>query len=130
MMDTLIAELETATEGSRELDSEVAQAFGWRFCEKVLTYKGVDRCWFDPDSKPYISVDPPLFTQSLDVALSSIPEGHGPSEITWRPKPRAVVVRYRTQTDEDGDFFAGVAHTSALALCIAALRARQAMEGE
>jgi hypothetical protein len=72
-MTDLITELEAATEGSRELDEVVALAFGWRFCDKTLTHKGVDRCWFEPDNTPYISVCPPTFTTSLDAALTLVP---------------------------------------------------------
>ena len=61
----LIKRLEAATEGSRELDKEIAEAFGW-----------VHEC-MNSDTHPHL-------TTSIDAALTLVPEGCSPSMISWR----------------------------------------------
>ena len=75
-MDTLIAELEAATEGSRELSDKVALAIGWKneihgdeargyFVPRYAT-------WTSPEGvqQPPNEWWPPPVTQSLDAALT------------------------------------------------------------
>ena len=118
-MDNLIAELERATEGSRELDALIDLAL-----KRGQPYKPARIGQFIDD-----------YTTSLDAALTLVPEG-------WDWLAR----------DGDGGHFANVtrggipmmmdkhqfnpdwqdtptyAATPALALCIASLKARQAMK--
>lgn len=129
-MDTVIAELEAATEGSRELSDRVAVAIGWKqtvhgdeargyFVPRYLT-------WTSPDGaqQPPGEWWPPSVTQSLDAALSLVPEGWG-----WDVMHDSVAA-VRPPDSEGDDELAiwGLTPngTPALALCIAALRARQA----
>ena len=127
-LDTLIAELEQASEGSRDLDARVALAAGWlrKFGDDGRTYwKHGDDSWLaisdgGPDFYP---------TTSIDAALTLVPEG-----FVWGvgtdidEGPSAVLTRYPADY-KTGDGFEYHEHTTAatppLALCIAALKARR-----
>jgi hypothetical protein len=95
MLD-LIAKLESATEGSRELDREVNLAATGKFLHHLA----------------------PRYTTSIDAALTLVPGYH-----YW-----IVGVQYAAVWQEDGrlaDAEKIVTHgRPALALCIAALKAR------
>lgn len=116
-MDDLIAKLEAATEGSRELDCAIAIAVGHSGFVAVVRY----------DHGTVIENDFPHYTTSLDAALTlAQPPGHS----MWHWNIDAKLMR-------DHDFFAaeitvpsrefrGIQRTAALAMCIAALRARAA----
>jgi hypothetical protein len=91
----LIARLEAAAEGSRELDAAIA----------VAVFGGGSH---DPGTAPH-------FTTSLDAALTLVPEGRG-----WLM--RSVGGRGFAAISNAGE--ASQAKTPALALCIAALKAR------
>jgi hypothetical protein len=100
--ERLLALLESADRGSSELDAQVAAAIGWRQM---------------PDIAP---CEPPPYSQSLDAALSLVPEWCAWSvgcEIDFTPTARVFGHDIHKE-----DFAA----TPALALCLAALRARQA----
>lgn len=107
MMNTLIAELEAATEGSRELDNAVAKALGF-----MMPQPG----------------DPPRYSTSLDAALTLVPKGCGWSMnddgegFVFQKVKRAGGPGWPIIGQCDGDT------TPALSLCICSLRARQAMK--
>lgn len=112
-MDELIARLEAATEGSRELDREIA--------EEAL---GLITEWESVGDKPQMSLmvrplekagylELPCFTTSLDAALTLVPEGKKWSVGTGPYYEATVGLSYH-----------GNCPSSALALCIAALKAR------
>ena len=121
----LIAELERATEGSRELDYAIARETGWRFTgEHEFKEHGV--FWRDATTDEWKQL--PWWTTSLDAALTLIPEG-------WRAWfswgcgfGDAGLMRPTDKTAWTRDSEIMSAPTTALALCIAALKARQAME--
>lgn len=121
-LDSLIAELERAAEGLRELDGEIALSLGW-----VKHHAGWAH-WTTPDGLENRHV--PFFSDSLDAALTLVPEGCG-WEISvdpdWEGKipPSAVVCPIGESPQRR---ILTVAPTPALALCIAALKARQAMK--
>lgn len=106
----IIAKLEAASEGSRELDREIDRQMGSKWEGKYAPY-----------------------TQSIDAALSLVPERWYPSLIAWNveilsePNDRvwATVVRHGPNDLPDGGHRMGTAATPALALCIAALKARE-----
>lgn len=104
----LIERLEKATEGSRELDCNVAEAAGL----------GARRQFHPPlldNGRPV-----PRFSESLDAALSLVPEGrYAKLQISHDHKRAWAWVEM-----EAGEAVACAA--PALALCIAALKARQA----
>jgi hypothetical protein len=135
-MDDLIARLECANKGGRVLDRDVALALGWtsepdedstprslrdegKFWHYWTTPEGYGAGW-----------EVPAFTTSLDSALTLVPEGYRLYNLSDQ------------FDDRRGKWFAGVANdippivnppatsymahapTPALALCIAALKAR------
>lgn len=107
-MDDLIARLEKATEGSMELDDAIHLSLG----EKLS----------DDDSIVFV----PFYTTSLDAALSLVPEGHS-KDMAECPENGAVVrVYFGPIRENSAGEPTGRANTLALALCIAALKARQA----
>lgn len=118
----LIARLEAATEGGRELDEAIAEHVGWTLADKV------ECLWWPPEPSRENCQQAPLFTLSIDAAMTLVPEGfdygfsfskqHGLE--TWVQRPF-----------QEGECFQGYApesdptdKTRALALCIAALKAR------
>jgi hypothetical protein len=118
----LIEELERATAGSRELDVAIGRACGLTPKLKAVYKRG---------HYPLVKIRdheiwPPLST-SLDAALTLVPPecatllalGHGAKSSV------SIGTLGNAETKWIGD---GAAPTGPLALCIAALRARQAME--
>ena len=128
----LIAKLEAAPEGSRELDAEIVVAINWRPAWCTASKGGL---WIDRSSglrDPAVRLNalgrrsignPPIgaypkFSSSLDAALTLVPEGCAfqvGCEIDFTPVAR--VWGHDIHTDE-------FAATPALALCIAALKSR------
>ena len=105
----LIAKLEAATEGSRELDDEITTLVREQI--EGLTWQTV------------------RYTTSIDDALTLVPVdpkggwywrvGHSSLYRGW-----AHLNRYHPDNCDTGDETSGNSATPALALCIAALRAR------
>lgn len=97
----LVAKLEAATEGSRELDY------------------AVEMSRYDPETMYALNLklsgDLPHYTTSLDAALTLVPEGY-----CWSIgfAGRTIANVWKTPTPSKGG-------TPALALCIAALKARE-----
>ncbi len=113
-MKTLIAELERAAEGSRELDGEIALSLGW-----VKHHAGWAH-WTTPEGLENRHV--PFFSDSLDAALTLVPEG-----AYWAV--RVSISKFAGVVTPLGYVVKDcVANTPALALCIASLKARQAMK--
>lgn len=117
----LIARLESAAEGSRELDRDVAEAVGWE--RKALAmdsddyWRTGDMSWTREDHE-----HPPQFTTSLDAALTLVPEG---SE--WEISTLYAIARSAVGLNDGAGPWHGE-HTGclpALALCAAALGAIQ-----
>lgn len=115
-MDDLIARLEAATAPSRELDVLIAQAVGEPWGAGGYSIGGN---WGERAAR---------YTASIDVALTLVPEGWhwcacGPSD-THLPIAYIVPDMGRTPWPKWVDDIEGA--TPAIALCIAALRARSA----
>lgn len=120
----LIAKLEAAAVGSRELDLSI-----WEWDRDAHVRTG--REWLDLCALRGGTV--PSWTTSLDAALSLVPEGKD-WDVTWlateitirQPEPRAEAFVYpkpfMTCPDEERCY--AEASTPALAICIAALKAR------
>ncbi len=119
-LDTLIRDLERETEGSRELDHDILAAVGcptdWREDDDVQEY--TFRTGFDW---------PPHYTTSLDSALTLVPEGWGWLVEVWQREESwaQIVRRPKGSTKPSGVFEGAEAKSPALALCIAALKARR-----
>lgn len=108
----LIAKLETAEGPSRELDFAIAAAVGW------------------PDA-PYSKQHARRYTESTDAALTLVPEGWQwkvgfQKTLAEKATPIAMVYAPDKTGAFDERLRAYVAATPALALCIAALKAREA----
>lgn len=139
----LIAALEKADAPSRELDAEIAVAFGWgRQSSHYLNINGATEShtlWLRPGSTSKdlgelidemreagatnaLMPDslPPRYTSSIDAALSLVPEG-------WRfvrfEHPRSDEPCLAALVAPDG-FAKGKAQTPAIAIVIACLRAQ------
>lgn len=116
---TLIERLEKAEAGSRELDAEIAPLDG-RVCANVETQlwkKVVDG---------HLFIGLPHYTTSLDAALTLVPQPwrvYAMQQETW---PNDAVQRWFAGLDHipHTESMMGKARTPALALCIAALKAR------
>ena len=121
-MNKLIAELEQATEGSRELEMQIGILLGWKAPHAKYAEWGM---WLSPGGE---SEQLPWFTTSLDAALTLVPEGCG-----WYMNDvgEGGIFKKETADSFGGCLVVGSCDgntTPALALCIAALKARQAME--
>lgn len=150
MTKGLIKDLEAATEGSAELDAEVAFAFGWRHsmhddmddaneaydlapselvdCAGVWRHADTPPHTFETDRDPryrnsYYS-DPPRYTRSLDDAVHAL-EGVSSFE-SQRPIEGGYEIAASLRS---GKAVIGVAKTRPLAICIAALKAKEASDG-
>lgn len=116
-MKNLIARLEAATEGSRELDAEIAKMVGTFRSERSKDeYHGTH---FGPDYSP-------PYTTSIDTALTLMSEGW-----FWDIQNEPEFGGYCRMTDvpdigEKMKDIVGYASTPALATCSAALKAREA----
>ena len=116
----LIERLEQAEEGSRELDAEIWQLIG-------LTEAEDEHCrmWCRQDGRTdltremFIEAWAPKFSRSLDAALTLLGKGYGAVEIIIHESGEATVRVGHPYTSADGK-------TAPLALCAAALRAREA----
>lgn len=129
-MNALIAELENAAEGSEKLDAQILAVlvggfveqspFNGRWCVYAHDREGIQRLW-SPGREDTFRQHAG-YTTSLDAALTLVPEG-----LCWEvesgPKTGGVAVVGTVHGPMEG-----IGPTPVLALCIAALRARQAME--
>ena len=133
----LVERLEKAEGPSRELDGEIATAaHGWKFvCEPVQGWLGGGSWWEDAAGK---TVRLPPYTASVDSALTLVPEGWEWQVSNRAPKPLAGRAYIHNRELISGGAVShnpkyrgqeATAATPALALCIAALRARAAGRG-
>jgi hypothetical protein len=121
-MNELIAKLEAATKGSRELDLDL-----WWECK---ANRGSSNSPMPEDyRRSNLKMnDAPRYTTSLDAAMTLVPEGwsiglgdlRSYNPIIWRAHLRD----HNNPSASTRDWKEGHAPTPALALCIAALKAR------
>lgn len=145
--DDLISRLEAAREGNRELDLDIAEAVDhkaeggrpmWHSIREGIEREG--RHKFLSDSLGFVW-QVPRFTRSLDAAMSLVPEGWWvkPLEIArTKGAPRAYchcklyhdadTVGEDLADDEPFEVWAENCFTAQLALCLASLKALQAIE--
>ena len=127
-MNDLIKDLEQATGPSRELDDRIGTAIGLyieRLSDGTLLYQRKDhKMW------PEV----PHYTASLDAALTLVPEGwawfvqHIGKPFTTGSARLWIPAQWTQGIPKEQ--FVNEAATPALALCIAALRAREAQKEE
>jgi len=143
----IVARLEAASVGSREIDGLLARHFCWHRVEP-RHMRGSAGGWIAPedfiglngDGSPKLDGlhgtsiyrDPPRLTQSIDAALALadrvLPGGY------WRvhrlPPLEAVYAPYWATFGPAGGQEAATGNTAPLALCIAILKARTAAEAD
>lgn len=126
-MRELIARLESAVEGSRELDAEI----WWHANPPAATRAYWSAAMGMPkplgDEMPTkglgylaIKVQAPLFSQSLDAAMTLVPNDCDWSKVAGTRKSSISVHRLEGNC-LIGVFYEAIAPTPALAICIAAL---------
>ncbi len=119
----LIAKLEAATEGSRELDLEIAMICGHDLSSgftPTFAYHG------DTPVYEWSTGETPSYTTSIDAALTLVPEGWYVATIAqWRsgPGPRIWAATLNAEPGADAGYRHATRSSPALALCIAALKA-------
>jgi hypothetical protein len=119
----IIERLRNATGADRELDRDIAEAVGY---EWPGMSPSALRLMAEGERRGMIVA--PFYTASIDHALSLVPEDMGFSICTHiRGLPPGAMVSV-DEGDPERDVQANGA-TPAIALCIAALLARQAREG-
>lgn len=131
MSAELIARLEAATEGNTDLSWAIAEHVGWTkfwsgqtiFCPPGVTEASLDA---HPEDDRAITIAPP-FTTSLDAALTLVPESYAWSVQSSQQFPGQAWL-YPPNNAADLEFQADA--PPALAVCIAALKARAAGGGE
>ena len=130
----LITRLEAATKGSVKLDCEIALAVGWTIFRHTVqnNYDSVWDEWLPPGKLPGAGIpgQMPFYTTSLDAALTLVPDGWTVARISQTDRKgwnvelregylssynRVVIAPYKYN-----------APTPALAMCAAALKAREA----
>ncbi len=127
-MNDLIAELEAATEGSRELDDEIFLAIHpdqGTFSEDGEYWYAMD---LDEDGGPWALL--PNYTTSLEAALTLVSSGAHVSAQFDTPEKgcdtaASIVLSYGEKRLGGGGHY-----TPALAVCIAALKARPSAAAE
>ena len=122
-MSDLIARLEAATEGSRELDADILALSDYRSTKAyrgwiMMQAKGAAR-----DDRTYLLRFAPHYTTSLDAAMTMVPEADDRClEITIYCTGTEVDLAYGNYLQSGLSW----AKTTPIALCIAALKAREA----
>jgi hypothetical protein len=125
---------EQATGPVRELDALIFKALGapvpFQFANKLvaLNFDEAEQCYFAPIGDMRVRYEPPVYTASLDAAMSLVPEGWDWTAQTSFRKSKARANCDLTQeapfAPEDWKVTSARAATPALALCAAALKAR------
>ena len=116
-MKTLIARLEAATGPDRGLDAEIGALIGDHDSRVYLARSGM------PDQH---FVSPPLYTESIDAAMTLVPKVFDDGLMGWGDSSQCTLYNHNLGVSVivDGD-----GATPSLALCIAALKAREANYG-
>lgn len=117
-MSDLIADLEAAEAGSRELSDRVLLACGWSFSNEH---------WFGPgENMAWMAEDAPDPARSIDDAVALVPDGmiwqldSAPNHYCIMGRPSAKGNFHKA----GGKFISYRAGSCALALCIAILKAK------
>lgn len=123
-MTDIIKRLEAATEGSRELDARIgAVVSDYERTRQPTSSESVEPGHFWEGKAPESLQHAPHYTTSIDAALTLVPEGY-----RWRLWYHHTGYCGADIFPDKGGILSKVhdAPTAALALCIAALKAREA----
>lgn len=127
-LEELVAKLDAATEGSRELDVQIWELVDFRAALRrywsAATGKRVKLHSLPESGLGWLAVknSAPHYTTSIDAALTLVPEGWG-----WNATGEhstGFVLLYPPNNYPGATGVQAEAPTPALAICIAALRAR------
>ena len=128
-IDTLLQELEGAEEGSRDLGYAVSLATGWKHVESAFgPVLHLEKCSGQAKDCNCVWRNPTL---SVEAALTLVPEGWLPSSGLGRNNQEThgkTDLYGWAELDNDpydGTSILGYGKTPALALCIAAIKARR-----
>lgn len=120
---TLIERLDAATGPDRELDAEIAKTIGW----STFIFGGAGLCWKDPAG--HVRAEQPHFTGSLDATMTLMPKINRPNfpwlAIKSNNPNNPIGCRCELWLDNVKNYN-GRGETLAIAICIAALKAREA----
>ena len=117
-MIDIIRRLVAATGPDRELDAEIAIAFGWERCGQ---FPSGEHYWRDP--KMQFRPQPPRYTESLDATLTLVPK-----IFRWMIEQHADFRFRATVGDNVTGGGCGVSNMPAIAFLIAILRAKESGE--
>lgn len=123
-MTSLIKRLEALTGPSREVDAEIATAIGWKSVPWEFSGKR-GLTWYAPDLE--VHYECPRFTGSIDAAMTLTPEiekPHFPWLAVKSNNPNNPIGCRCEMWLDNVQNFRGRGATIAIAVCIAALRAR------
>lgn len=126
-IEELIAKLESATGPDRDLDFEIAYAIDWRVSDDLNF-----RQYADTYKKLARKDNYPAYTESIDCALTLVPEGWTVANIGQRDSGAWwAELRRGSQTSYDKVELSGIGINDklplAIAICIASLKARLAL---
>lgn len=125
-MTDLLARLQVSTGADRELANDVLLACGWKTDEMG---SGPERklFWVGPNEE-YIDGDQPDPTRSIDAALALVPSGWTRSVDASAPYMGIDVDLYAPDHKGAARGMVGCHENEAIATCIAALKARGAVQ--
>jgi hypothetical protein len=134
----LIERLKQATEGSEQLNCDIFRAIGAPLPSEfmgrdiTLEYNETEHCYLMPIGDQRIRYTPPRFTESLDTAMTLVPDGWSwhlsGGDLSVEGKPYACIASNELSGGpapwlEEREVKEATAATPAIALCIAALTA-------
>lgn len=127
-MDALIERLKAATQGCAELDMAIAVAVGRERETHVIRYQdGVSQRVPWRADRAGGTIPTPCYSRSLDAAVTLIPNAHLAAwEVSWADGYSVNSCESRVSLNGGDKLYIAIAPTPALALCIAALMAREA----
>lgn len=125
-MTDLIQRLQEAEEGSRELDRKIALHLGWRYTISATSDPDIE--FFAEPGGQFRSADsfwPPNWSTSIDAALTLVPEPTDLRLEVWRGGgTKRIHARAQVGGILEDAVDSGTTDSPALAMCIAALKAR------
>jgi hypothetical protein len=130
----LLARLESASEGSADLDGEVlCFVRGWRFIDAEDQGGQLVVHCAPAQQSGYVGFGSDRPTRSLDAAVMLLPHGYAINNMMIWPGCPSTVTVVETREDHDGRFihhggdrfWQAEAATAPIAICIACLRARE-----
>lgn len=132
-LSQIIAELEAAKEGSRELEAKIFAVTADKNSREFWRWRGIHSTKTTTDAEAWQSFcrkRSPFYTHSLDAALSLLAKGTLWAVIDMEDGPIARLCWPNPDGGFVGGYHEAYAATPALALCLAALKARAALATE